>query len=93
MGVLTINGEDRLAVFGGFYERTSLDSIETYNHQTERWKTSDIKLSEEKAHFGFLSVKLSNVLSELKCSNNNWNFDRNTYYKVTYVFQAQVVSF
>ena len=71
IGVLTIKGEDRLAVFGGFYGRTILDRIETYNHQTERWETSDIKLSEQKAHFGFLSVKLSNVLSELKCSNNN----------------------
>ena len=71
MGVLTINGEDRLAVFGGQNRRNSLDTVELYNAKTEEWETSDIKLSEPKYHFGFLSAKLSNILSELQCSNNN----------------------
>ena len=34
MGVLTIKGEDRLAVFGGFDGRNWLDSVETYNSHT-----------------------------------------------------------
>ena len=67
IGVLTIKGEDRIAVFGGFDGRAYLDSIETYNSQTEKWeKSSDIKLSKTKYDFGYLSVKLSNILSKLQ---------------------------
>ena len=68
MGMLTINGEDRLAVFGGLNGRSSLDTVELYNAKTEKWETSDIKLSEPKSCFGFLTVKLSDVIPELQCS-------------------------
>jgi len=68
MGVVTINGEERLAVFGGFDgndENDDLDSVEVYNIQTEEWDSTDIKLKEAKRGFGFLSVKLSDVISQL----------------------------
>ena len=70
LGVLTFNGEDRLAVFGGFSGLKMLDSLETYNSQTEKWERSDIKLNEPKWAFGFLTVKLSDIISELQCTNN-----------------------
>ena len=73
MGVLTIKGEDRLAVFRRY---ASLDCIESYNSQTEKWETSDTQLSEPKYSmycFGVLTVKLSDIISELqlKCNNTN----------------------
>ena len=34
MGVVTINGEERLAVFGGHDGNDELDSVELYNSQT-----------------------------------------------------------
>ena len=75
MGVITINGEDRLAVFGGSDEGESLgykllDSVELYNAKTGNWEKSDIKLNEPKSNFGFGTVKLSNIIPELQCVNN-----------------------
>ena len=65
MGVITINGEERLAVFGGSDGRTGgFDSVELYNTQTGQWENTDIKLK-ERNNFGFLSVKLANVASHL----------------------------
>ena len=74
MGVLTIKGEDRLAVFGGYddvpsyrnHGRTRLDSVETYNSQTEEWERSNIKWDAQTSYFGFLTVKLSNIISEFQ---------------------------
>ena len=68
MGTITINGEDRLAVFGGCGERTNLDCVEIYNSQTEKWENTDIKLKEDKAYFGFLSVttKCHSLFKELR---------------------------
>ena len=65
MGVVTINGEERLAVFGGYDGNDKLDSVELYNIQTEKWETTNIKLIEAISHFGFLSVKLADVVSHL----------------------------
>ena len=67
MGVLTINGEDRLVVFGGSAYGPKLDSIEIYNAKTGKWETTDMKLNEAKADFGFLELKLTkNVRKNLK---------------------------
>ena len=63
MCVVTINGKDRLAVFGGFNGRNSL---ELYNSETEKWETSDLKLSRAKSGFSFLTVKLGDILSNLQ---------------------------
>ena len=52
MGVVTINGENKLAVFGGYDGRTQLDSVEVYNTKTEKWEMTDLELSEAKYYFG-----------------------------------------
>ena len=64
MGVVTINGDNRLAVFGGYDGKIKLDSIELYNTQSKKWEMADIKLKEPHDCFGFLSVKLSDIISE-----------------------------
>ena len=66
MGVVTINEKDRLAVFGGDDGRTLHDSVELYNTETEKWELTDFKLSEPKSRFSFLTVKLGDILSNLK---------------------------
>ena len=65
MGVVTINGKDRLAVFGGCDGRTQLASVELYNSETEKWEMSDLKLSEARSYFSFLTVKLGDIISNL----------------------------
>ena len=65
MGVVTINGENRLAVFGGYDGGKNLDSVEFYNAQTEKWEMTDLKLSEAKWGFSFLTIKLGDILSQL----------------------------
>ena len=64
MGVVTINGENKLVVFGGYDGKNYLDSTELYNTHTERWEMADFKLSESKSSFGFLTIKLGDILSE-----------------------------
>ena len=66
MGVVTINDENKLAVFGGFDGRTRLDSVELYNTESEKWEMTDLKLSEAKFGFGFLTVKLGDIISNLQ---------------------------
>ena len=65
MGVVTFNGKDRLAVFGGHDGGKKLDSVEFYNIKTEKWEMADIKLSEAKWGFSFLTIKLGDILSQL----------------------------
>ena len=66
MGIITINGENKLAAYGGYDGRNYLDSVELYNAQMEKWEMTDFKLS--KANFGlsFLTVKLGDILSNLQ---------------------------
>ena len=66
MGVVTINGKERLAVFGGFNGRFSLDTVEFYNHKTAKWEMADYTLNEPKQGFGFLEVKLGDVISKFQ---------------------------
>ena len=63
MGVATINGKDRLAVFGGYDGRNYLDSVELYNTKTEQWEISDLKLSEARSGFSCLTVKFGDIIS------------------------------
>ena len=49
IGLITVNDEDRLAVFGGSYDDTS---FEVYNTQTGTWEKTDIKLKEPTSNFG-----------------------------------------
>ena len=66
MGIITVNGEDRLTVFGGRNGENRLDSVEVYNTQTEKWEMADFKLREAKSSFSFLTVKLGDILSNLQ---------------------------
>ena len=63
--LLQINGEDRLAVFGGYDGGNYLDSVELYNIETAKWETSELKLSETNAGFSFLTVKLGDIIPNL----------------------------
>ena len=74
MGVITINGEDKLAVLGGSDGRTKLDSVEVYNTKTQKWETTDLKLSDPKDNFGFLTVNLGDIISNLKITRNAGSF-------------------
>ena len=65
IGIITLNGEDRLAVVGGSDGRTQLDSVELYNTQTEKWEMSDLKLSEPKLGSSFIAIKLGDILCQL----------------------------
>ena len=66
IGIVTINEEDRLAIFGGINEYyNSNDSVELYNTKKEKWEKTDIKLNEPKCYFGFLIIKLSDINSKL----------------------------
>ena len=65
MGVVTINGENKLAVFGGNDGGNYLDSVELYNTQTQKWEMADLKLSKPKFGFGVLPIKLGDILSQL----------------------------
>ena len=63
IGLITVNDEDRLAVFGGSYDGTN--SVEIYNTRTGKWEISDIKLKEPTSGFGYLSLRLSDILPKL----------------------------
>ena len=63
MGIVTINGRDRVAAFGGCdLTQRNYDTIEFYNTQTEKWEITDLKLDAEKSGFGFLDVKLNDII-------------------------------
>ena len=65
IGVVNINGKERVAIFGGSYEFChNLDSVELYNTETGKWEKTDIKLNEPKIDFGFLTVRLSDIISK-----------------------------
>ena len=65
MGIVTINDNNRLVAFGGNDGRTRLTSVESYNSQTEIWETTNIKLKVSREEFGFLTVKLNDIISNL----------------------------
>ena len=62
MSVVTMNCDDRLAIFGGYYGVTDLASLELYNTQTDEWENTSIRLEKPKHGFGYLSVKLSDII-------------------------------
>ena len=70
MGVLTVNGEDRLALFGGYggnerFAGSSLNSVELYNTKTEEWNKTNIKLKHSRSSFGFLTINHGDLISKL----------------------------
>ena len=59
-----------IAVFGGQGNLFRIiNSVESYNSQTGKWERSDIRLNRKKKEFGFLTLKLSDIISELQCIN------------------------
>ena len=61
MAVANVNNTPTLLAFGGTSKENNgwkyRDSVEIWNHDTESWTlSSDLKLSEERAYFGHLSV-------------------------------------
>ena len=58
MGIIKINGEERLAVLGGTqgYGRVH-DSIELYNIKTLKWELAeDLEMDIQRFCFGFVSI-------------------------------------
>ena len=67
MGIVTVNGKDKVAVFGGLKSLgrgNELDIVEFYNTQTEKWEMTELKLWEPKFGFGFLTIKLGEIHSK-----------------------------
>ena len=66
MGIITINGEDKLAITGGCIgENKEIKRIELYNNITQEWEFTDSKSNETNYEFGFLIVKLSDIIPKL----------------------------
>ena len=63
-GVLTLDNEDKVAVFGGNDGNKYLNSVEAYNQKKQKWDLIDIKLKQPRNQFGFLSVN-SDIMSQL----------------------------
>ena len=63
IGVVNVNGKERLAIFGGRHGFCKwLDCVELFDTKTEKWEKTNIKLNEPKEYFGFLNVKLSEII-------------------------------
>ena len=66
IGVITINNEDRLVVFGGSSDdQRDAISFEVYNNFTKKWETTDMKLKNPNLDFAYLSVRLGDILQKL----------------------------
>ena len=66
IGVVTINGEDKLALAGGLnIGGNFLKSVEIYDEKTQKWKRTNIKLNTEKSGCGFMSIKLGLIYEML----------------------------
>ena len=65
IGIITINGDDRLAVFGGDRRNPIGGSVELYNTETTKWETTNTKLNGGNHNFGFLEVSLADIISKL----------------------------
>ena len=68
MGVLTVNGEDKLALLGGYGGKDNfvggpLDSVELYNTKTKEWDKTNIKLKHSRSGFGFLAINHRDLIS------------------------------
>ena len=56
IGIISLNGEEKLAVFGGEYGGVH-DSIELYNTKTQNWELpEDFGLNVPRADFGFVNI-------------------------------------
>ena len=70
IGDISINGQERLAVFGGRSNNTSSSSyyrsIEVYDPETQKWKRNNsIKLDKPRYICRFLNVKLADIYQSI----------------------------
>ena len=60
MGIVDINGQSKLVVFGGLTtDYSELDSIEEWDEDTESWTMSSMKLSKPNALFAYCQSSIS----------------------------------
>ena len=56
MGIVEFNGEQRVAVFGGYFGRVN-NSVELFDTKTQKWEFADeLKLNIPRMSFGFVSI-------------------------------------
>ena len=69
LGVITINNEDRLVVFGGFgsFGSEFYYHVEVYNDSTKEWETKSMNLNFLKPYnkATYLSVRLGDIIDQL----------------------------
>ena len=62
IGVITIDDEDKLAVFGGELDNwKAINNLEIFNTQTQKWEITD-RMNHKVNYFGFLTVKNGTIL-------------------------------
>ena len=62
IGILTLDGEDQIAIFGGSDENNDrFDSVEVYDQETQKWDMIDIKLTQARRSFGFLTINRDDI--------------------------------
>ena len=65
IGVITINGQEILAVIGGSDGSSLFDSVELYNIETKEWEISNIRLNGSgRTNLQILQIKLADILSK-----------------------------
>ena len=56
IGIVEVNGEQRVAVFGGYYGRNN-NTVELFDAKTQQWEfTDELKLNIPRMSFGFVSI-------------------------------------
>ena len=58
IGILTIDDEDRVAVFGGYDGTDVINCVEIFNQEKQQWEIPNFKLMKPRSQFGFITVKL-----------------------------------
>ena len=68
IGIVTVNGVDRVSVFGGYggigSNKDYLKTVEIYSPESEKWEDSKFELKEAKAYFGFVSVNNKMIMAD-----------------------------
>ena len=65
LGVITINNEDRLVVFGGLGYK-NYGRVEVYNDSTKEWETKSMNLNySSRYNIAYLSVRLGDIIDQL----------------------------
>ena len=60
-GIITVSGQDRLIVLGGWDGSSFWDSIELFNPQTNSWELMNESLTTPRFLFGYLTIKEGDI--------------------------------